>query len=364
MPAVSPAYRVSSAASWPVGPPVGHRGPPSLQAECLGVIGDCLEEVVAMGDQVAPYLPTEAKSLLLSVAARWRLLNPEALLLLADSGQPVLSLCVPAGGGGPALSERAICQALQQAPDLRLLDLTGRALGGGALVTLARWCPRLEVLRLGELAACRALKFRSHESFAHAPFLQRHPVAGSPTMDRDGSVVASIKRLLPVPDGRGRPAADSWDDLEPEAALDAALSGRLARLRLLQWPGMPHSLRQHCRAACPQLLVNPSPEEAAAAAGGLPPAVLAACCPAASLDGERLRAGVARCERWDRPRGGGGGAASPPPILHIAERFRLAYVAQERGRRLREEREWRQAQRRQLRQSPAAAAIEAWETSL
>ena len=162
MPAVTPA--VSAAATWPapaaassVPPAVG---PPSLQAECLGVLGDCLEELVALGDEVSPYLPAEAKALLLSVAARRRLLGPEALLLLADSGQPVLSLSVP-GGGGPALSERAICQALQQAPDLRQLDLTGRSLGAGALGDLPRWCPRLEVLRLGEeSSACLAAEIR------------------------------------------------------------------------------------------------------------------------------------------------------------------------------------------------------------
>lgn len=51
--------------------------------------------------------------------------------------------------------------------------------------------------------------------------------------------------------------------------------------------------------------------------------------------------------------------------MHIAEKFRLAYISREKRLRERSERQWRQERRRQERQRSAAdALIQQWEGEL
>lgn len=52
-------------------------------------------------------------------------------------------------------------------------------------------------------------------------------------------------------------------------------------------------------------------------------------------------------------------------MVHIAERFRMAYVSRERRLRERAERQWRQERRREeRRRSAAEALIQQWEGEL
>lgn len=54
-----------------------------------------------------------------------------------------------------------------------------------------------------------------------------------------------------------------------------------------------------------------------------------------------------------------------PPVVHIAEKFRMAYVSREKRLRERAERQWRQEQRREeRRRSAAEALIQRWEGEL
>lgn len=70
---------------------------------------------------------------------------------------------------------------------------------------------------------------------------------------------------------------------------------------------------------------------------------------------------MAHSERWRE----GAPQEQGPPVVHIAERFRMAYVSRERRLRERAERQWRQERRREeRRRSAAEALIQQWEGEL
>lgn len=75
-----------------------------------------------------------------------------------------------------------------------------------------------------------------------------------------------------------------------------------------------------------------------------------------------LPAEVANSQRWAQAAGGG---EEGPPVVHIAERFRLAYLSREQRVRAKMERNWQQQRRRELRQRTAAEVlIRQWESEL
>lgn len=67
---------------------------------------------------------------------------------------------------------------------------------------------------------------------------------------------------------------------------------------------------------------------------------------------------VAGSERWQA------GAKEQPrePIVHIAEKFRLAYLSRAQRVSAKMERNWQQARRRELRRSKGEALIRQWES--
>ncbi|KAL4458798.1 hypothetical protein ABPG75_013663 [Micractinium tetrahymenae] len=314
----------------PVAPGVQAAGPPSLLATCLGVLGEHLPDLLEDEEclqEVLPALPSEAKACLLAVARLRRLLCDAALAALADEGHTVLDL----HGCGEALSEGGLCAALRRMPHLRCADLGSCHVSGATLRTLGECCPALEVLRLG-----------------------------SPATDGSASAARALTDILPVPQQRQEaPAADSWDALlavEDPGQLSAAVGGpgRLMQLQCLCWPNIPFRAEQHCRRACPRVALNPTAEEVAARR--LPPA----CDPRLRLDAALL-AGVARSERWQQ----GAPQEQRPAVVHIAEKFRQAYISRERRLRERVERQWRQERRREeRRRSAAEALIRQWEGEL
>lgn len=119
------------------------RGPDSLHAICLGVLGEHLGYLLddpECWEGVLPHLPAQVKACLLAVARLRRLLCDTALLLLADAEQTVLDL----HGCGDRISDAAVQQALQRMPHLRqarraaggLQLLLAYAAGEGCLVLL------------------------------------------------------------------------------------------------------------------------------------------------------------------------------------------------------------------------------------
>lgn len=241
------------------------RGPPSLYSFCLGVLAEHLEDLLAdpvCRLRVLPVLPSDVKACLLAVARLRRMLSDTALLLLADSGQPVLDL----HGCGDLVTDAGIRAALPRMSHLRHVDLTSCRVGAATLRTLGASCPGVEVLRLGSPAT-------------------------------DAAAARGLSDILPSLEQRQlAPAADSWHTLlevtdAHELTAAVAGRGRLTHLRCLAWPNIPFPLEQHCRKACPTVALNPTAEEAAGL--HLP----AACYPEAQLDAPFL-AEVAGSERW------------------------------------------------------------------
>ena len=204
----------------------------------------------------------------------------------------------------------------------------------------------------------------------------------------------ALRDILPVLDQRQQaPAADSWDSLllvDDCHALSAAVagSGRLMQLQCLHWANIPYRLAEHCQAACPKVALNPSPEQAAAwrlpAAAGDPSmpldlellagARLFTVCntidmPAwyAGLPSSKVcPSGTAtaplhlptppfphRCHPADVSNSGRWEHAPDAPqqaaVVHIAERFRLAYVSREARLKAKMERHLQQQRRREQR---------------
>jgi hypothetical protein len=214
---------------------------------------------------------------------------------------------------------------------------------------------------------------------------------------------------LPVLDQRQQaPAADSWDSLllvENCHELSAAVagSGRLMQLQCLHWANIPYRLAEHCRTACPKVALNPSPEQAAAwrlpaAAGdpGMPldlellagARLLQSATPSDMLVG-MLGCPTASCTHPVRLLSCTSQPHPPPPcchpvdvsnsgrweqapeaphqaaVVHIAERFRLAYVSREARLKAKMELQLQQQRRRELRSvSRADQLIEQWEGDL
>ncbi|PSC77025.1 F-box LRR-repeat 20 [Micractinium conductrix] len=301
-------------------------GPHSLHAICLGVLGEHLGDILEDEwclREVLPALPTEIKACLLAVARLRRLLSDAALAALADAGQAVLDL----HGTGAHVSDAGVRAALRAMPQLRRVDLSSCPVGADTLRALGESCPRVEVLRLGSPAT-------------------------------DAGTGRGLLDILPELQQRlAAPAADSWDALleADEEAVAAALAGRgrLMRLAGLHWPAIPFRVEQRCRASCPKVAINPSPQEAAALR--LPPGADASV----PLDAPLL-AEVAGSERWAAEADGTPAA----PVVHIAEKFRLAYISRDTRVRAKMQRNWEQAQRRELRRSShAEMLIRDWETA-
>lgn len=298
--------------------------PPSLQALCLGVLALHLEELVGCGEDVMPHLPADAKASLIAAARRRRRLTDAALLLLVDPDHASLTV----RGAAPGVTGAGVLAAARKrGPAWRHLDLRGVPLRPRLLAALAEVCPGLEVLRFGGFYGVDEEEALAEALLGVLPRLERTPAEG---------------------------VADDW-----EAAAEAPAAtgiGRFMHLKCVVWPEMPHETKRLCEAAAPAVAINPT--SAAAVGRRLPP-----CCLAdTDLDAAAL-AGVAGQEAWEveGERGAGGAAPPPPPPLHIAERFRLAFEAQDRRLRKRDRWLWRKATREVLESSGGERAIRFWE---
>ena len=299
---------------------------PSLHALCLGVLADYLEELVEYGESVLPLLPAAAKASLLAAARRRSLLTNDALRLLADPEHT--SLDVHTLEGSPLLTPASILTAAREiGPSLLYIDLTGIGFKPRFLTSLAAVAPRIQVLRFGKFP---------------------------PNVDAEDMGYALLG-ILPKLEQGTVGIVDSWEEAAEESTHDAP-QGRLMRLRCVLWPEIPFEIKQMCLEVAPALSINPSAAEIKAKK--LPPESSARC----ELDGE-LAAGVAGQEAWEleaQRRKGEKGQEAPPPVIHIAERFRMAYESQDKRLKKRDEWLWRKATRETLK-SGAERAIHEWE---
>ncbi|KAL0036758.1 hypothetical protein WJX79_008838 [Trebouxia sp. C0005] len=121
----------------------GVTGPYSLQAYCLGYLGQYIEELLLCGAEVLPFLPPDAKASLLAIARRQGLLTDAALAMLVDSSWTSLDI------SESCVTDAGLQTALQTTPHLSSLDLTGCIVSLKTVRTLGSWCDQLQVLRIG-----------------------------------------------------------------------------------------------------------------------------------------------------------------------------------------------------------------------
>lgn len=308
---------------------------PSLEAYSLGCLALYIRELVEYGDGILPLLPSQAKLALLSAARKRKELDDLALGLLADPSHTIIDL----RGTFPSVSENSVLRAISDMPNVRFVDLRSLPLTPHSLRTLAKNCPRIEVLRLGGWdSGCSC-------------------ASESAVLDLGDA----LKSVLPRLDKDRGAGAETWDllpDCGEGRGGGAGLTGggdRLMELRALTWPEIPDAVSWHCERASPVVLINPTSEDVASR--GLPPV----WSPDVALDGAALRE-VAGAASWDDEREETPSShAQEDRIVHIAERFRMAYVS--RAKRLHAAAE-RQRRRQERQSSAAELAIRKWELEL
>ncbi|KAG1667464.1 hypothetical protein FOA52_012219 [Chlamydomonas sp. UWO 241] len=259
-----------------------------------------------LGPEALAWLLPDHKAVLLSVSRRRGTLDDSVLAALCD---PAFA-CLDLSGAGRALSDDAVCAAVCSMPGLQALDITGCCVSARTLQRVAAACPRLQLLRLGGSAEVEA------------------------------AVLAALPDLLPrVSRVAEELLTDSWEDLEQPGGDDAEA----------RCTGSPVDSD-----GAPPGAAGPGPGSKSAAA-------------AAAFGRGRMSelrwviwpAGAA-APRAAAAAAGAGGDALGDKLLSIAERFRQAYIDQERRLRERDKRAAEVLRRRQLKGSPALRAYEAF----
>jgi len=324
-------------AAVPSSPPAPQQGPRSLSSLSLARLACHVRELVDCG--AAPHLPPEHRAALLAAARRRCELTDDVLCALAGDELEVLDV-----SGATRLSSAALEALLPRLPRLEAADLMRcNAASASVLRSLAAACPGLVELRLGGDAAC----------------------------DAAASCLADLLPRLPRPNAE----ADDWEAAAEGAGDEGAAAFR--SLRLLIWPGIPRRIAELIQRRCPKVAVNPAGRDggdahAADAEAWAPVAPLA---PAALAGARGGLCGAGdphslACPRPPQASGSGrpaAAAAAAPPCetMHIAERFRAAYLSQAASRRAREQRAAEREHRAVLRCESAAAlaaaaALSAW----
>lgn len=258
---------------------------PSLQALCLGSLGEVLPELLEVGTDILPLLPSHCKAALLALARRQGLINDGTLAMLVDEEWTTLDLA-----GCSTVSEVSILSTLYSTPHLRALDVSHCAFSAASLRQLPRLCPQLQVLRLG---GCL--------------------IASRPVARALGQIVPVIQQPAA--------ASESWE--HDVVACEEGVNARLTSLHQIVWPDCPSWLAEQLATVCPKIQVNaydsstrPGKEISEAANPGI-------ALDTANFKACRMEALIAVAVEVPMD------AAVPevvPEQISIAERFRLAYA--------------------------------------
>lgn len=180
---------------------------------------------------------------------------------------------------------------------------------------------------------------------AAEPGLAQHPLPAG------GAVPHRLPQGGPQPRPRGGGAPAAAARMRPEhAAGCAALSGCGARRASGHVRRLAAALVAGTRNAC-KFAAGGAVRRGLRPTLPCPPDAPSACLPAE----------VAGSSRWELPEA----EKKTPPVVHIAERFRLAYVSRQERVKAARERAWQQQKRREQRQTTAVdRLIEQWEGEL
>eukprot|EP00898_Chlorokybus_atmophyticus_P001109 jgi/Chlat1/199/Chrsp1S03036 len=311
------------------------RHPRTLLATCLGFIGQhlefLLEQLAEEGDVLSRILPPPIKASLLALARRRKLLADQVLLEFLDDSWTLLDVSDSQVTDASLKHASAFCSRLNAVDISWCANLTAEG-----VVSLVRSSTELQVLRCGGCAA-------------------------------NDAVMRKVIRAL-VPKLRHDEDRSGWEELD-----DVVVGAH--SLRYLVWPSIDEKSLEFLTKEWPKLRVNPivgrsCPLEADARVAldstliaGVDErswtSSIASSSTQAQLD-DRLTAGAAMMRTFLAKRG----IDVDFSTLHIAERFRLAYVlrderlAPKRAKNTRQAA--RRAARRQDRQDMAAFVDSQW----
>lgn len=291
------------------------KGAHTLQAYCLGCLGQYIEELLLCGQEVLPLLPPDAKACLMAIARRRGLLDNKALEKLIDSSLTALDIA------HSQVTDAALQNALQTTPNLLSVDVTGCQVSQRTVRSLGTWCPQLQVLRLGSRGA----------------------------LD-DRAWAINMKHIMPSVTQQSN-AADSWEALSPLAELSTASAEEqnnatsalacLSQLTYLVWPQIPAKTSDLLARRFPKVVVNPKSGFCSTEADQK-----------ADLDEQfmQLVAPFWQQEEDQEPE-------EPEHVVPLSERFRMAYISRAQRIAAKSERNYQQRKRRELRNNTVLQAL-------
>eukprot|EP00803_Ostreobium_quekettii_P004767 evm.model.scf_688.5 EVM.evm.TU.scf_688.5 scf_688:24393-25472(+) len=312
--------------------PLGY-GTPSLKSLCLGCLGRYISDILGYGEQILPFLPPDVRACLLAIAKRKVVLKDEHLGLFLDSSWDRLDLSKCS-----ELSPEALARAAESLPRVVYLDLDGCRVTRAVLEAFAHNCSNVAVLRIGG-------------QFCDG-----------------GKLLPALASSLPKPFSATDTAEDSWEEILQEEGS----CGRWSALEFLLWEGVPRCVRELVGAQCPKVVVVGSDEDASCIHCSKSPHAPLLCWP---FDAENMK--MAGSEAWEERIGDSGVfrigrglsafpvergsvGASEEKVVHIAEKFRMAYEEIDTRRALKAERNYQQKRRREARRSAAGQALAKW----
>eukprot|EP00775_Hariotina_reticulata_P011201 gene11201-11351_t len=330
---------------------------PSLCKICLGVLGRHVTELVHQLDGQLDFLAPDIKAALLAVARRRGELSRAVLAALSDESWRQLDLA-----GCSRLFAADIIAVAARMPNLQVLDVSGcERLAAGGWRQLASAWPHLTVIRLGgsglQLGGDEGGAADWEEAFASDDEGAADKVA-SPAV---GSAARAAGRQL-SPGSSGSSSSEPFNPGVTSAAARQAAgvssskpqSIRLKQLRVLVWPDVPAAAVELVQQRCPRVLINPV-MRCDPVTGRLPPRELDGSRPLdepfMELVGHEALLGISPEGQQQQQQGG---------IVHIAEKFRVAYVQQAARLKEKERRMRVNEQKRQLKASHALRTLNAW----
>ncbi|KAJ0974689.1 hypothetical protein J5N97_016654 [Dioscorea zingiberensis] len=256
--------------------------PRRLLSLCLGMIGRHLEDIVADLTEIAAGFPSEIKLALVAIAKRRRLLNDDVLVALADTSWDILDI------SGSDVTDLGLAKVAQECSFLKAVDISRcEHITTAGVSALTCHCRSLEILRCG----------------------------GCPRSDFTARRCLNI--LKPKLNDMEE---ESWEELDSMDIGNGAQS-----LRWLVWPRIDEASKMTLSTECPRIIVNPQPSPLGIRGVQVPTEALASIALdhaiVEDIDPRAWAVSVAP-RRLDLVPSESNGA----PELHIAERFRLAYL--------------------------------------
>nr|CAD1832082.1 unnamed protein product [Ananas comosus var. bracteatus] len=265
--------------------PVKNSKPRKLVSLCLGFLGEHFEDIITDISEVAAGFPPDIKLAMAAIARRRRLLSDDVLISLAESSW-------------------------------ELLDISGSDVTDSGLSTVAKICTNLHAV---DISRCEKVTVAGvSELISHCRSLEILRCGGCPRSNSTACrCLCILKPKLNVVE------EESWEELDKVDIGNGAQS-----LRWLVWPKIDEDSKVTLAKECPRIIVNPQPSPIGFRGVQVPAMAL----PDVALDHSAVEDidpktwAVSAVPRRSSPTPS---SSDDAPEMHIAERFRLAFLERE-----------------------------------